>query len=282
MRLARQIIAGITLIVITLYFIDLTGILPEVLKVEFLTKIQVLPAILSGFTWAIIGLTLLTLITGRLYCSTICPLGIFQDLLIRISNKRSRKLKRSLYRRPHTILRYSLLIITIISLALGSSIIALWLDPYSIFGRLASNILSPIATASNNTLAYIGSAFNSYRFNHQDIHWGNATSIISSIAFLAILVYLNIKHQRLWCNTLCPVGTLLGFISKFSWLKISIKQDKCISCNACSRACKSNCIDEKEGFKIDHSRCVMCFNCIDSCKTKAISLKPTNMKNNGN
>lgn len=282
MRLARQIIAGSILLFISLFFLNLTGFLPESISFNIFTKIQIIPAILSGFAIAIIGLTVLTLFTGRLYCSTICPLGIVQDLVIRLSKKQGRKQKRLMYRQPHTILRYGVLAITIISLILGSSVLAIWLDPYSIFGRLASSILSPIVTTANNVLASIFSSFGNYTFSHQEIHWGNASTIISSIAFLFILLYLNIKHQRLWCNTLCPVGTLLGFISKFSWVKIKVDQSKCISCNACSRSCKSNCIDEKNNYKIDYSRCVMCFNCIDSCTTKAINLTPTKAKHNEN
>ena len=281
MRLARQIIAAITILLITLYFVDLVGFLPSALKLGILTEIQVLPAILTGFIWAIVSIALLTFIFGRLYCSTICPLGVFQDLIIRLSKNKLRQHKHRMHKKAHNTLRYIILITTILSLILGSSVIALWLDPYSIFGRLVSNLLSPIITIINNVLAHFSSASGSYAFSHQDIHWGNTITISSSVLFLAIIIYLNIKHQRLWCNTLCPVGTFLGLISKHAWLKVKINQQACISCNACARNCKSNCIDEKNKYQIDYSRCVMCFDCINSCKAKAISFQPTNVKNHG-
>ncbi len=279
MHLARQIIAALVLFFITFYIVELTGLLPKSWQPDFLIKIQLIPALLSGSVLIVIGLVVFTLITGRLYCSVICPLGILQDLFMRLSKKLSRKHKRKeLYQKPKNILRYSILAISIIFLIFGSSYIVLLLDPYSIFGRFVSVFLSPIITMINNGLAYIGSLSGSYFFNHQEIHWGNFSIVASSMITLGIILYLNIKHERLWCNSLCPVGTFLGFISRFSRFKIQIDNSKCISCNACSRVCKSHCINEKDNYKIDYSRCISCFNCIDSCHSKAISYSPIKKK----
>jgi formate hydrogenlyase subunit 6/NADH:ubiquinone oxidoreductase subunit I len=92
-----------------------------------------------------------------------------------------------------------------------------------------------------------------------------ATAVIT----LLILAVLAWRGGRTYCNTICPVGTVLGFISRFSWLKPVIDTNKCIDCGLCAKNCKSSCINLKE-HKIDYSRCVACMDCIEKCKKGAI------------
>ena len=75
--------------------------------------------------------------------------------------------------------------------------------------------------------------------------------------------------RRQNCNTICPVGTILSFFARFSWFKISIDGDKCVSCRLCEKNCKASAIDVKTG-RIDYSRCVVCGNCIGKCNKDAI------------
>lgn len=84
-----------------------------------------------------------------------------------------------------------------------------------------------------------------------------------------MVLWLSYKYGRLFCNTVCPVGTFLGLLSKLSLLKIKIDEENCISCNLCERVCKSGCIDKKEK-EIDFSRCVSCYNCFSVCPTGGI------------
>ncbi len=81
-----------------------------------------------------------------------------------------------------------------------------------------------------------------------------------------------IKGGRIYCNTICPVGTLLGIISKISLFRISIDESSCNGCWACSLTCKAGCIHGGEK-KIDYSRCVVCFDCFSSCKLDALKFK---------
>ena len=83
---------------------------------------------------------------------------------------------------------------------------------------------------------------------------------------LLVLVYLAGKYGRQYCNTICPVGTLLGWISKFSLFRIQINESNCIKCGKCAFACKAGCISIKE-LSVDHSRC---FNCLTECQDDAI------------
>ena len=82
------------------------------------------------------------------------------------------------------------------------------------------------------------------------------------------------KHGRTWCNTICPVGTILGLLSRFSLFKVRIDTAKCNGCGLCATKCKAACINSKE-HAIDYSRCVDCFNCLGVCKQKALVYAPS-------
>jgi ferredoxin len=92
------------------------------------------------------------------------------------------------------------------------------------------------------------------------------------VAFLIVIVTLAYYKGRLYCNSICPVGTFLGLISRFSILKLKINASQCTDCNACEKVCKSNCIDSDTKY-VDYSRCVMCFNCMDVCNDKAFEYR---------
>lgn len=87
---------------------------------------------------------------------------------------------------------------------------------------------------------------------------------------LIVVVVLAWKGGRTYCNTICPVGTVLGLLSRYSIFRPVIDAGKCTSCSLCSRRCKASCIDFKN-HKIDYSRCVACMDCLDVCNKGAIS-----------
>ena len=81
--------------------------------------------------------------------------------------------------------------------------------------------------------------------------------------------WMSARHGRLYCNTLCPVGTLLGLVSTFCLVKINIDTDSCRSCGRCAHVCKAQCIDVKNK-RVDAGRCVLCFNCLSTCQDNAL------------
>ncbi len=95
-------------------------------------------------------------------------------------------------------------------------------------------------------------------------------SILSSVSFLILVLYLSYRHGRLFCNLLCPAGALLGIISRFSIFKIVIDRSNCKECGLCERVCKANCINS-DLLEVDFAACVGCFNCIDACPTVGMS-----------
>lgn len=256
---------------ITLLFLDFTGTVHAWLG--WMAKIQFLPAVLALNVGIVAALVILTLLMGRVYCSVICPLGVMQDVISWINSRRKGKKRRFSYSPAKTWLRYGVLALFVVALIAGIGSVAALLAPYSSYGRIANNLFAPIYGWGNNLLAYFAERADSYAFYHTDV-WLKSlpTFIIAAVTFVAIAV-LAWRNGRTYCNTICPVGTVLGFLSRYSLLKVRIDTDKCRSCSLCSRQCKASCIDYKN-HTIDYSRCVDCMDCLGSCEFGAISFGP--------
>lgn len=267
LRKIRIAIALIMLSLLSFYFIDFVGIAP--VETKLLTKIQLVPALLALNIGAIIILLLLTFLFGRVYCSVICPLGIWQDVAEFISGlfKRKRKYK---FLPTRNLLRYGILGAVTLAFFLGFTFLLSLLEPYSIFGRIASNIFRPLYQEGNNLLTTILGWFNNYKLYMVEITIRSIFSFIIAGISLLIISFMGYRYGRLYCNTICPVGSLLGFLSKYSLFKVRIDKNKCNSCGVCATKCKASCINSKD-HQVDYSRCVTCFNCLESCKKDAIS-----------
>lgn len=269
LRKIRTGIAIVSFSLLTLLFLDFTGATHGWLN--WLAQIQLIPALLALDLVIIILLLLLTILFGRVYCSVICPLGILQDIISKIAGKR--KKRRFKYSPAIKWLRYSFLLIFVVALIAGISSIVAFLDPYGIYGRITSNLFSPVYKAGNNLLAYFAQRIDSYTFYHVEIWMKNLPTFIVAGVSLIIIGILAWRNGRIYCNTICPVGTVLGFLSRFSIFKPVLDSEKCNECNLCASNCKSSCIDTKN-HAIDYSRCVTCMDCIDTCKRDAINYQP--------
>lgn len=268
LRKIRLTFAIICFTLITLLFLDFTGTLHG--WFGWLAKIQFLPAVLALNVGVVLFLIVLTLVFGRIYCSVICPLGVLQDVIAWMGKKR-KKLPYS-YSRAVSWLRYGVLVVFVFALVAGVGSLAALLAPYSSYGRIAANLFRPFWQWGNNLLAYLAERADSYAFYQADVWIKSLPTFIVAVITLVILIVLAWRHGRTYCNTICPVGTVLGFLSRYSLFRITIDVDKCNSCTLCSRHCKAACINPKE-HEIDYSRCVACMDCIGKCKHGAIGYK---------
>ncbi len=270
LRRIRLIVALVFFILITLLFLDFTGTLHG--WFGWLAKIQFLPAVLALNVGVILLWVVLTLVFGRVYCSVICPLGVFQDVVSWFSGRRKKKKYRFSYSPAVSWLRYGVLGVFIIAMIAGIGSVVALLAPYSSYGRIVSNLFAPVYQWGNNVLAYFAERSDSYAFYETSV-WLKSlpTFIIAAVTFVALVV-LAWRNGRTYCNTICPVGTVLGFFSRYSLFRPEIDAEKCTNCSLCSRKCKAACINYKD-HRIDYSRCVTCMDCIDSCKHGAISYK---------
>ena len=266
LKFIRVVLAVLIFSPIFLFFCDFANLFPN--SFSTLLGIQFVPAVLTGSVLILIFLTALTLLFGRIYCSVICPLGIFQDIIAWFTKKRKKKNKKKRgykYARPLTILRYSILCICIGFLIFGIATPLVFLDPYSSFGRIAVNIFRPFAMEVNNLVNWVALKLHIYNFYYVSIYTVTGWSLAIAIATLLIVGIMALLRGRLYCNTICPVGSLLGLLSRFSLFRI-VLDSQCTGCGLCEHICKSQCIDTKEKF-IDYSRCVVCFNCLKQCKS---------------
>ena len=247
LKKTRVLLAALFLIGITLLFM---GIGHNCWG--WMAKLQFLPSLLALNFAVITGVVLVTLLFGRIYCSVICPMGIFQDLVIWIRRRGEKLFKKKTHKfkyvNEHKWVRYGVLVLSIVSIVVSGQMLIALIAPYSAYGRMVQSIVS----------ACSGSV--------------TAALLITGLLTLIIICVCAWMWGREYCNTICPVGTLLSFLSRFSMFRPQIDESKCINCGKCGRQCKAGCIDTKN-HKIDYSRCVDCFDCIETCQDGAIQFK---------
>ncbi|MBM4170477.1 MAG: 4Fe-4S binding protein [Ignavibacteria bacterium] len=279
----RVFLSIIFILPITIILADFSGLIPSSI-INWITYFQFVPSILKSFTFfsyittGFIVVIILTALFGRIYCSSICPLGILQDIVNFISRKIAKKRKKKNYRQKYLyikenkILRWTLVVIPTVLLVFGISLGINLLDPYSLYGRIIGNFIRPVVIGINNITAFTLESFKVYAIFPYDLKVFNLIPFVITLSFFLLVLVMSIIKGRLYCNTICPVGTVLGVISKYSLYKIVIENEECINCGICEKDCKANCIDS-EKMKVDLNRCVACFNCISSCPTDGIKFE---------
>jgi ferredoxin len=276
LKRARVVISILFFILILVIFLNVNEWFTSKSS-ELTTYLQFVPSVIKflsivGFSaLGFVVIIIITFIWGRVYCSSICPLGTYQDIVSNISKKIHKKKKHFLLK-PYAVIRYSILSVTIIFLLSGTIFLLNLLDPFSIFGKIISNLVRPLFLVAQNFTAGILENLNVFWLYPVEIK--NVDWIATAIAmfFFFIVTFFSYSKGRLFCNMICPVGSLLGLFAKFSVYQIAIDESNCKSCNLCERECKAGCID-KINKKIDFSRCVSCYNCFNACHSEGIVYK---------
>ena len=239
LKVIRIILAALMLLGITALLLDTTGVLRHWLG--WMPKVQLLPAMMALNVAVVVAILLVTLVIGRFYCAVVCPMGIFQDLFVWAHKLIFGKKRPYRYRKPANWLRYTVLALFVLAMLVGMNSIAVLIAPYSAYARMVTGL-----------------------------HASGLAQWVA-IATLAVIGLMSFTMGRLWCNTICPVGSLLGLLAKHRLFGIRIDAAKCVGCRKCEHGCKAMCIDI-DNKRIDHSRCVDCWNCLAQCPTGAISL----------
>lgn len=265
----RIFLAVISIVAITFLFLDISGSASRYLG--WLAEIQFLPAVLALNVTVVVALIVLTLLLGRLYCSVICPMGIFQDVISRIRSRFSRN--RFGYKPAARWTRLTIMLLFIICAVLGINTVVGLLAPYSAYGRMVTSLGQPVWIWGNNLLASWAEACDSYMFSSHELWLRSLPTLVVAVVTLLAVGITAWRSGRGYCNTVCPVGTLLGYLSKWAIFRPVIDTSKCNSCGLCARNCKSHCINPKE-HSVDMTRCVACFDCISRCRQGAISYRP--------
>jgi len=275
LKKTRVVVSLFFLVVITAAFMHFinseTSLFSQFLKLQFV------PSLLGIFTGGAVVfglLLLLTLFFGRVYCSALCPLGVFQDISTRVANLfKTKKQKRFSYDKPKKS-RYIILGIIGLFFIGGITLPLAYLDPYSLWGRISNEIINRSYQLIQNGISYF---FPDSIFYITLAHFA-VGSFIFVFSLLVIIVLFSAFRGRLYCNTICPVGSFLGIISKFSAFQPVINKKTCTKCQLCVISCKSQCIDIKTQT-VDTSRCVACMNCFAVCKNNSMTYSFTWKKN---
>ncbi|MFH0730238.1 MAG: 4Fe-4S binding protein [Pseudomonadota bacterium] len=247
---------------------SVTGI---ILYLQFIPSLLKFLATAAAGTAGFIAVAILTVLFGRVYCSTICPLGTLQDGIGFVARKNGKR-RRFKWSTPQHVLRYSIFALTVLSLLAGSGFLLNILDPFSSFGRIFFNLVRPFVLVVNNVAAAGLEHFNVHTL--YQVRWAVIAPLSAGVAVLTLIlmVWLSARHGRLYCNIVCPVGALLGLVSKISLFHIGIDPDRCTGCNLCASVCKAGCIDIREKT-VDFSRCVGCYNCFVVCNKQALKFE---------
>ncbi len=287
LKKSRVFLSLLFFIPISVLFLDPRNGIPAAVS-NFFTSLQIIPSFIKLFVffgWLTIGLVvvvLLTLLFGRVYCSTLCPLGTFQDIVIRIRKKIHKK-ERYEFIKPAYAIHYGIFAISTVIAFLGSMTLLNLFEPFSNYGRMVTSLVEPLVTICNNIGAGFIGQFNWYFLYKVPLRNIDLDTIAYPLLFLLLVGYLAYKHGRLFCNLLCPAGALLGMLSRISLYNIIVYAENCNHCGACERVCKANCI-QSDLQKIEFAACVGCFNCISACPTGGMTyarLRPSMIRRSG-
>ncbi len=226
----------------------------------------------------------LTFIIGRVWCGWICPLG---SLLEWVSFKKARIRAASISPRWRLV-KYILLAI-ILATALFGGLTLLILDPIAIFTRTLTTAILPgifYAVTAAETVLYKVNFLSPALDAFEGVVRGGILPVeqpafAQNVAIAALffgIISLNLLAHRFWCRYLCPLGALLGLLSKFSLFRPVIGK-ACTECTRCAIVCKPGAVDTTPAnFHIMPSECTVCLDCMANCKPADIrfgfSLKP--------
>lgn len=266
LKISRVVVSIICLLSLSLSLVGVAVVSPQ--AGEWIARVQILPAaMVFSLGWFVLWL-MVTLLLGRVYCSTVCPLGALMDIFSRLSRKGSRG-KEYHYQQPQLKLRYIAFAIVVAAIIADVVIIISLVDPYSAYERIAVNIESPAIAAAHNVVSEAGQWTGWWDVPAVRVVISSFLGLVVAAVTLAVVAWVAWRNGRSLCNTICPVGTVLGFVSRYSILHFDIDTDLCTQCRRCEHVCKSSCIDLNDHV-VDGSRCVACFNCVASCPTGAM------------
>ena len=213
-------------------------------------RAQIIPSAIQASLGATVVWIIATILFGRIYCATVCPVGTLQDIVI--WTRRKSEPKHAFRFEEGGKVRYVVLAAYLGSLVLGILAAGYVIEPWNIM-RNAASAVRPADISM--TWSDIG------------ISVGVGASI-GIIVLVGLLIWAW-KSGRGFCTTVCPIGTALGCLHSQALMHIAIDPDKCISCMKCEDICASKCIKVDQRL-VDNSRCTRCFDCTSVCPNDAI------------
>jgi len=242
-------------------------------------------ALYQGLLWSLLIL-IPTFFLGRFFCGWICPMGSLNHFFgsWKSESKRGKQRIDSNRYKPWQATKYYILIAVLAAALFGTGLVG-WFDPFSLLTRsLGLSILPGLDYLTNAALYSVeSSSFAAVRFIGGLIHALLNLTVLSlkqahfrqgfflGALFILILV-LNLRVTRFFCRALCPLGALLGFISRWSILGLQKHPASCDDCNRCLLHCQGG-DDPIGGVPWRKSECMLCMNCVGECPHHGLEFK---------
>jgi polyferredoxin len=242
-------------------------------------------ALYRGLLWSLVILVP-TLFLGRFFCGWICPMGTLQHVVGNMPSESKRgkqRIESNRYKRWQTV-KYVVLIAGLVAALCGTMAIG-WLDPFSLLVRSVGLSLLPafnfavravITPLEHSHIALVKITGESLHtvlqaviLDFRQTHF--AQGALLGVLFLAILA-ASLRVTRFWCRSICPLGALLGAVSRWSILGLHKDAASCDKCNRCLLHCQGG-DDPIGGVPWRKSECLMCMNCVDSCPHSSLTFQ---------
>lgn len=265
-RIIRMVIAAIFLVATVAYFLTADYTHTESLRMvrlhsslQIVNQAQVIPSTIALCMGALLFWLCVTAFVGRFYCSTVCPVGTFSDIFMRLRSELGKlfpkRLSKTFRWKEANRWRYHIMAAYFICLVIGIMAVPFVVEPWNIVRNFAS-LFDPGAVST--TWSVLGA--------------GMIVGILSGIGMLLIVAVWGFVCGRDYCNIICPLGQTMALFDHFEMTHIEFDPDRCISCMKCEWTCRSSCIKVAER-RVDNSRCVRCLDCITQCPNGAIRLR---------
>ena len=211
-----------------------------------------------------------TLAVGRAWCGWLCPLGTLLGW-VRFPSARARETRLS----PRWKAVKNIALLPILTMALFGSLSLLILDPLALLTRTMTVAVLPAINAGITAVerAAYGVGFLRPAVDLVErflrgpvlpvVQPVFAQNVLIALLFVGVLG-LNALADRFWCRYLCPLGALLGLLSKVSFLRPALGKS-CNRCGQCTAACRVDAIDARSGYEIVPSECTVCLDCLATC-----------------
>ncbi len=288
MRYVRRIIQALFLLFVVVFILKTGFPLETPLPAESIFLIDPLVAIT---TWIAerhiivkmlpaVGLILLTLILGRVFCGWLCPMGFTIDISDRVFFRNRHQNKKDRGARLRNLKYYLLIFLLFISL-FTVGLTGLF-DPLSIFVRSVVVTIIPMTKHVINELIDLVrpvlKIVNPIEWNQAELeHRYYALNVLTFILFVSIWS-LGVFSPRFWCRNLCPLGGLLGVFGRWSWLSRHTS-NQCAGCKICVTECPMGAIESPGSYR--KADCTLCLTCLSGCKRQNISFRFSSLRTKG-
>lgn len=204
-----------------------------------------------------------TILLGRVFCGWVCPFGTlhhFVGYLGQLGRWPRRKIEANRYRKIFA-LKYYILAAMLLATVFGVQQAGL-ADPIALMTRSVTATLLPADDAAG--IALFGEAAKDFTwFSQQHVTVG--AWLLGGV--FAVLLLANLWVPRFFCRALCPLGAMLGLMSRWNLLRFRRNLEACTDCGLCDAVCPGAA---EPAQQLRTAECMVCFNCSDACPSEAI------------